>query len=116
MLNTLSLRPSAYLCVEVDLSAEYAEMRRGPQRKVIMAENLKISSTPAVNAPAAWAVERLGLITTLDWTTIGTLALLVVLGFGLRFTQLDAVGFAEDEMNKLDAVHSYERGDFTANA
>ncbi len=32
------------------------------------------------------------------------LALLVILGFGLRFTQLSAIGFAEDEMNKLDAV------------
>ena len=47
---------------------------------------------------------------------IGSLALLVVLGFSLRFTQLGAIGFAEDEMNKLDAVHSYQRGDFTANA
>ena len=45
-----------------------------------------------------------------------SLALLVILGFGLRFTQLSAIGFAEDEMNKLDAVHSYERGDFSANA
>jgi hypothetical protein len=45
-----------------------------------------------------------------------TLALLVVLGFGLRVTQLGAIGFAEDEMNKLDAVHAYQRGDFTANS
>ena len=47
---------------------------------------------------------------------IKILSLLVILGFGLRFTQLSAIGFAEDEMNKLDAVHSYERGDFSANA
>ena len=44
------------------------------------------------------------------------LALLIVLGFGLRMTQLGAVGFAEDEMNKLDAIHAYERGDFSANS
>ena len=44
------------------------------------------------------------------------LALLVILGFGLRVTQLGAIGFAEDEMNKLDAVHAYERGDFSANS
>ena len=56
------------------------------------------------------------MVTTLDWTVIGSLALLVVIGFGLRFAQLDAIGFAEDEVNKLDAVHSYQRGDFTANA
>jgi len=77
-----------------------------------VAENFKISSMSTVNAPA-WAVDRLA---TLDWTIIGTLTLLVILGFGLRVTQLGAVGFAEDEMNKLDAVHSYDRGDFTANA
>jgi dolichyl-phosphate-mannose-protein mannosyltransferase len=81
-----------------------------------LAENIKISTTPPVNAPAAWTIDRLGLATTLDWSIIGTLALLIILGFGLRFTQLGAIGFAEDEMNKLDAVHSYERGDFTANA
>lgn len=44
------------------------------------------------------------------------LALLIVLGFGLRMTQLGAIGFAEDEMNKLDAIHAYERGDFSANS
>ena len=48
--------------------------------------------------------------------TVRILALLVILAFGLRVTQLGAIGFAEDEMNKLDAVHAYERGDFTANS
>jgi len=76
-----------------------------------MAENFKIS--PAVSVIRA---PGLGLVTTLDWTIIGSLALLVILGFGLRFTQLSAIGFAEDEMNKLDAVHSYQRGDFSANS
>ena len=47
---------------------------------------------------------------------IKILALLIVIGFGLRMTQLGAVGFAEDEMNKLDAIHAYERGDFSANS
>jgi hypothetical protein len=51
-----------------------------------------------------------------DWPIIGVLALLIVLGFGLRVTQLGAIGFAEDEMNKLGAIHAYERGDFTANS
>ena len=81
-----------------------------------MAENLKLSSTPLVNTPSALKIDRLGLITALDWTTVATLALLVVLGFGLRITQLGAIGFAEDEVNKLDAVHAYERGDFAANS
>ncbi|HEY0727985.1 MAG TPA: glycosyltransferase family 39 protein, partial [Pyrinomonadaceae bacterium] len=44
------------------------------------------------------------------------LTLIVILGFGLRVTQLGAIGFAEDEMNKLDAIHAYERGDFSVNS
>lgn len=82
-----------------------------------MAGNLKISSsTPLVGTPGAWGIDRLGLVTTLDWSIVGSLALLVVLGFGLRVTQLGAIGFAEDEMNKLDAIHAYERGNFAVNS
>ena len=82
-----------------------------------MAGNLKLSSsTPLVDVQPHqhWKFERLGL-GTLDWTIIGSLVLLALLGFGLRIHQLGASGFAEDEMNKLNAVRSYERGDFTAN-
>ncbi|HEX7332282.1 MAG TPA: glycosyltransferase family 39 protein [Pyrinomonadaceae bacterium] len=75
-----------------------------------MAENVKISAVSVLKAP------DLGLVRTLDWSIIGTLTLLVILGFGLRVTQLGAIGFAEDEMNKLDAIHAYERGDFSANS
>ena len=80
-----------------------------------MAENLNLdSSAPhAISVPRA---DRLGLVTTLDWTIVATLTLLILLGFGLRVTQLDAIGFAEDEMNKLEAIHAYERGDFAANS
>ncbi len=82
-----------------------------------MAGNLKISSSPPlVNTRANWRIERLGLVTALDWSIAGSLALLVVLGFGLRVNQLGAIGFAEDEMNKLDAIHAYERGDFAINS
>ena len=79
-----------------------------------MAENLNLnSSAPALNVAG---IERLSLVNTLDWSIVGTLALLIILGFGLRVTQLGAIGFAEDEMNKLDAIHAYERGDFSANS
>ena len=44
------------------------------------------------------------------------LALLFVCGFGLRLSGVSTLGFAEDEINKLDAVRSYERGDITPNA
>lgn len=60
--------------------------------------------------------DRLGMLASLEWTVVGTLALLIVLGVGLRLNQLGAIGFAEDEMNKLDAVQSYGSGDFSANA
>jgi hypothetical protein len=81
---------------------------------LFVAENLKVnSSAPAINIPG---IDRLGLVTTLDWTIVGTLALLIVLGFGLRLIQLGAIGFAEDEMNKLDAIEAYEHGDFSANS
>jgi len=79
-----------------------------------VAENLKLdTSAPGINV---LGMDRLGLVATLDWHVVGTLALLVILGFGLRVTQLGAIGFAEDEMNKLDAIHAYERGDFSANS
>ena len=80
-----------------------------------MAESLNFdsSTSPAITVPRA---DRLGLITTVDWTIVGTLALLIVIGFGLRVSQLSAIGFAEDEMNKLEAIHAYERGDFSANS
>ncbi|MFN2599159.1 MAG: glycosyltransferase family 39 protein [Pyrinomonadaceae bacterium] len=54
-----------------------------------------------------WAVDRAAVV---------ALALLFVVGFALRLTGLGAVGFAEDEINKLDAVASYSRGDITPNA
>jgi asparagine N-glycosylation enzyme membrane subunit Stt3 len=48
--------------------------------------------------------------------TVVLLAVLVILGLGLRASQLGAVGFAKDEINKVEAVQAYERGDITANA
>lgn len=50
------------------------------------------------------------------WKVIGALALLILIGLGFRASQLGAIGFAEDEANKVDAVRAYERGDITANA
>lgn len=43
------------------------------------------------------------------------LAVIVIVGLGFRVRQLGAVGFAEDEVNKVDAVRAYEHGDITAN-
>jgi hypothetical protein len=44
------------------------------------------------------------------------LAALCLLGFGLRFSGVGAIGFAEDEINKLNAVRAYEQGDIRPNA
>lgn len=44
------------------------------------------------------------------------LTALVVLGFGLRVSGVSAIGLAEDEVNKVNAVRSYERGDISPNA
>src|SRR5258708_35180997 len=49
-------------------------------------------------------------------TTVIVIGLMIVIGFGLRLAGLGRIGFAEDEINKLDAVRAYDRGDFTANA
>ena len=59
---------------------------------------------------------RRGLLASLEWSVVGTLTIFIILGFGLRANDLAAVGFAEDELNKLDAVHAYQRGDISANA
>jgi hypothetical protein len=61
-------------------------------------------------------VRGTSLLASLDWVTVATLTLLIVLGLGLRAYQLGAIGFAEDEINKLDAVNAYEKGDITANS
>jgi hypothetical protein len=77
------------------------------------------SSTPLVGSGKTTdrlRAARKERLVSLEWTVVGTLALLVVLGFGLRVVQLGAIGFAEDEMNKLEAVRAYEQGDFSANA
>ncbi len=89
-----------------------------------MASDIKFSSSaPAVEIdhrkgpwPALELERRRGLLASLDWTVVGTLALCVVLGLGLRLSNLGAIGFAEDEMNKLDAIRAYEKGDISANA
>ena len=44
------------------------------------------------------------------------LAVLVIAGLALRARHLGAIGFAEDEVNKIEAVQAYERGDISANA
>jgi hypothetical protein len=58
----------------------------------------------------AWALERGGIVVVL------ALVLLVLVGFALRAQGLAELGFAEDEINKLEAARAYGRGDITPNA
>lgn len=51
-----------------------------------------------------------------DRRVVAALVLLILIGFGFRVCQLQAIGFAEDEVNKINAVRAYEHGDITANA
>ena len=43
------------------------------------------------------------------------LTVLILVGLAFRVNHLGAIGFAEDEVNKVDAVRAYEQGDITAN-
>ncbi|HVG29326.1 MAG TPA: glycosyltransferase family 39 protein [Pyrinomonadaceae bacterium] len=53
---------------------------------------------------------------SLDRATLVVLSLLFACGLGLRLAGVSAIGFAEDEINKLEAVGAYGRGDITPNA
>ena len=53
---------------------------------------------------------------SLGWGVVAVLAVLVIVGLAFRASHLGAIGFAEDEVNKVEAVRAYERGDITANA
>jgi predicted membrane-bound dolichyl-phosphate-mannose-protein mannosyltransferase len=80
-----------------------------------LSRTAEISSVETKDAVAiATAQRRLS-----DYSATGViaaLALFVLLGFGLRLSGITAVGFAEDEINKLDAVRAYEQGDISPNA
>jgi hypothetical protein len=69
--------------------------------------------TEAIAAPKA--VPR-GRALARERGVILALAALVVLGLGLRMNGISVLGFAEDEINKLNAVRAYEQGDIRPNA
>ncbi|MCA1556060.1 MAG: glycosyltransferase family 39 protein [Acidobacteria bacterium] len=60
-----------------------------------------------VRVARAWAPDRVVAL---------TLIVLMLLGLALRVRGLAEIGFAEDEINKLEAVRAYGRGDITPNA
>lgn len=73
------------------------------------AKGKALPSTPAHPISAGLA---------LSWqkTAVIAMAVMIIVGAGLRLKGLGAIGFAEDEINKVEAARAYDRGDFTANA
>lgn len=71
----------------------------------------------ASTAPRATSRIRAdGIVVSWQKAAVIALALMVVVGAGLRLKGLGEVGFAEDEINKVDAARAYDSRDFTANA
>jgi hypothetical protein len=70
----------------------------------------------SANSSGVPSIQAGGIVVSWQKTAIIALALMVVLGAGLRLKGLGSVGFAEDEINKVEAARAYDRGDLTANA
>ncbi|MBA3804705.1 MAG: glycosyltransferase family 39 protein [Acidobacteria bacterium] len=85
-----------------------------------MSRSVEINSAGGeVVAAAAAALPRAaqrGWATTSQWAVSAALVALLCLGFGLRLSGISTIGFAEDEINKLEAVRAYEQGDIRPNA
>ena len=62
------------------------------------------------------ATARRERVSALDRGAVLVLVMLMLLGFALRVRGLHEIGFAEDEINKLEAVRAYGHGDITPNA
>lgn len=52
----------------------------------------------------------------LEWNVVLILALLVIVGLAFRVSQLSAIGFAEDEVNKVEAIEAFEQENIGVNA
>ncbi len=65
---------------------------------------------------ATQSIRAGGIVVSWQKVVVAALALMIVLGMGLRLKGLASIGFAEDEINKVEAARAYDHGDFTANA
>ncbi|HEX8747950.1 MAG TPA: glycosyltransferase family 39 protein, partial [Pyrinomonadaceae bacterium] len=85
----------------------------------LLSRAVELDSVETRDADAALQAEEPGhalTAVTRDRWLVLILTAFILCGFGLRIVNLSAVGFAEDEINKLEAVRAYERGDITPNA
>ncbi|HEX8890508.1 MAG TPA: glycosyltransferase family 39 protein [Pyrinomonadaceae bacterium] len=81
-----------------------------------MSRSVEIESAGSETLPAPAKAMQHGKALTGARFVIFALAALVIIGFGLRLGGISAIGFAEDEVNKLNAVRAYEQGDIRPNA
>ncbi len=80
-----------------------------------MSRSVQIDSVKKERVASSEVVRR-SLTATRETGVVLALVVLVLMGFGLRMSGLSTVGFAEDEINKIEAVRAYERGDIRPNA
>jgi hypothetical protein len=79
-----------------------------------LSRQIEVDSEGARTPPAA--AKGRGAAEGLERYAVPLLLLLAAVGFGLRVWGVSESGLAEDEINKLEAVRAYDRGDFTENA
>ncbi|MFL6257117.1 MAG: glycosyltransferase family 39 protein [Pyrinomonadaceae bacterium] len=79
-----------------------------------MSRLIELDSEGARTSTAAARAHGLG--GDLERYAVVVLLLLAAVGFALRVSGVGQIGLAEDEINKLEAVRAYDRGDFTENA
>ena len=80
-----------------------------------MSSSVEIDSVGREAAAAPKLASRRGVLAR-ERGVVAALVALCLLGFGLRLSGVSAIGFAEDEINKLNAVRAYEQGDIRPNA
>jgi hypothetical protein len=81
-----------------------------------LARLVELGSEGALRPASGARARGRGLAEALERYAAVALVVLAAAGFALRAGGLGEVGFAEDEINKLEAVRAYARGDITKNA
>jgi hypothetical protein len=81
-----------------------------------LAQPIELNSKGAGALSLGLRTRGRGIVEALEKHAVLVLILLAAVGFTFRATGLGQVGFAEDEINKLEAVAAYRHGDVTANA
>jgi hypothetical protein len=94
---------------------------RSPLKRNFLSHSVEVDSAENVEGRGASLTKEsrrvdAGASILRDRRLILILAFFIILGFGLRLVNISSVGFAEDEINKLEAVRAYEQGDITPNA